>query len=250
MTSARSSDAPRDTEPIGQARWARVAQSLRQRVVDGEWKAGEAIPAESALAHAYGVALGTMRTAIQALVEGGLLEREQGRGTFVRGAIAGASLARFFRWGAVGADELPESRVRKVRRVVAGEQVARALGIAPAASVLRLARHRVRAGRVLLHESIWLPLPLFAPLEALTPSKFGPLLYPMYAQRCGVTVHRALDDLSFATLDARVAAALGLPTGHPAIRVARRAFDLAGRPVEYRITFGDANEFRYQAEVR
>jgi len=134
--------------------------------------------------------------------------------------------------------------------VFAGTEVARALGVGADAPVLRLGRRRVRAGRVLLHEAIWLPLPAFAALEALRPSQFGALLYPMYAQRCGITVHRAIDDLSFAALDARVAAALGLHAGDPAIRVARRAFDLAGRAVEYRITFGDANDFRYQAEVR
>ena len=36
----------------------------------------------------------------------------------------------------------------------------------------------------------------------------------------------------------------------PGVRIARRAYDLAGCAVEYRITCGDAREFRYRAEVR
>lgn len=244
-----SEQAPAAPPAAGRARWALIAQSLRERIVAGEWRAGDAIPAESALARSHGVALGTMRAAIEALSDEGLLERVHGRGTFVRAGIAGAGLSRFFRWGD-GGDALPQSRVLSARTLAASAEVARALGIPAKDAVLRLRRHRVREQRVLLAETIWLPLPAFAALASLAPADFGPLLYPLFARRCGIVVHRAIDDIAFHPLDARTAATLGLEPGDPGVRIARRAFDLSGRAVEYRITCGDAREFRYRAEVR
>ena len=71
------------TEP-GLSRYASLAHALRARVVAGEWSPGSALPAESQLAKEHGVALGTMRRALELLVEQGFIERIHGRGTFVR----------------------------------------------------------------------------------------------------------------------------------------------------------------------
>ncbi len=240
--------APGDGPPAGQARWASIAASLRSRIATGEFPAGDPLPSEAALASAYGVALGTMRAALQSLVQAGLIERRHGKGTFVRSGIGSGSLSRFFRWGASG--ELPDARVVSVKEVAAGVEAARALGLGVHAPVLRLVRLRTRAGRPLLHERICLPLERFARLATLAPGEFPPLLYPFYARRCGVTVHRALDDLAFERLAPRIAQSLELPAGHPAIRVTRLAFDLAGRAVEHRITLGNAEDVHDRAEVR
>ena len=77
---------------------------------DRRWTPDEAIPAESGLAEAYGVSLGTMRKALQQLVDEGLLERHQGSGTFVRRARFDRSLFRFFRHGAMAPSATAPSR--------------------------------------------------------------------------------------------------------------------------------------------
>ncbi|AVS86112.1 GntR family transcriptional regulator, partial [Paracidovorax avenae] len=94
----------------GLARYAALAETLRRRVVRGEWPPGSALPAEQALAAEHGVALGTLRRALELLVEQGLIERIHGRGTFVRSGIAGASMLRFFRFGE-GPAGVPASRI-------------------------------------------------------------------------------------------------------------------------------------------
>ncbi len=78
---------------------------------------------------------------------------------------------------------------------------------------------------------------------------WGDLLYPLFAQRCGVQVHRALDSIGFGNLAAVPARALRLPAGHPCARVQRLAYDLAGRCVESRTTLGDANAFAYTVAI-
>ena len=87
-----------DQPAPGQSRYGWLAASLRARITRGEWVPGTALPAEAALAREHGVALGTLRQALALLVAEGLLERQHGRGTFVRAGLGGASMLRFFRF--------------------------------------------------------------------------------------------------------------------------------------------------------
>lgn len=231
----------------GQSRYGALAASLRSRVISGEWPPGSAIPAEQALASEHGVALGTMRRALELLAQEGLVERVHGRGTFVRAGLAGASMMRFFRFGDGG--EVPASRIlsRQVANLPAGP--ARALGVGKAERALKLRRLRSLGGEPCLLEDIWLPLPAFAALEHGDPHEWGDLLYPLFAERCGIHVHRAVDDISFDALGAADARALGLPAGHPCARVTRHAFDVGGRCIEHRISRGDAHAFHYTVSI-
>ena len=83
---------------LGQSRYGNLATALRDRILQGEWVPGEVIPAESALAQSYGVALGTIRQALSLLVQDGVLQRRHGKGTFVTTGVNGASMMRFFRF--------------------------------------------------------------------------------------------------------------------------------------------------------
>ena len=234
----------------GLSRYAALALELRARILRGEWEPGQALTAETELARVYGVALGTMRQAIALLVQQGLLERQHGKGTFVKTGLDGASMLRFFRFRHTDSAQPPVSRILNHKKVPADAATARALGLRDGAPVLALERLRSLAGQPCLLESIALPLPLFAPLAASEPADWGDLLYPEYQRRCGVVVHRAEDELSFDTLGASNARRLGLTKGHPCVRVRRQAFDLAGRCVEARVTLGDAFDFQYTAHVR
>ena len=235
------------SEP-GQSRYGALAAAMRARIVAGEWPAGSAIPSEQTLAAEHAVALGTMRRALDLLAEQGLVERIHGRGTFVRQGLGGAPMLRFFRFGAA-ATEPPASRIRARDALAAPAEVARVLGCGTGEQVLRLKRLRSVGKQPALHEEIWLPLPLFAALSQGSPAGWGDLLYPLFAERCGVHVHRAVDTIGFGNLGAAHARALRLPAGHPCARVQRQAFDLSGRCVEWRTTLGDANAFHYTVSI-
>ena len=234
----------------GLSRYAELAADLRARILRGQWEPGQALAAETELARTYGVALGTMRQAIALLVDEGLLERQHGKGTFVKAGLGGASMLRFFRFRHTDSAEAPTSRILGRSQVPADAATAQALAVPQGKPVLALERLRSVAGQPCLVESITLPLPLFKPLAGSDPTDWGDLLYPEYQRRCGVVVHRAEDQLSFDTLSAAHARRLGLAKGHPCVRVRRSAYDLAGRCVELRVTFGDAFDFEYTAHVR
>jgi GntR family transcriptional regulator len=236
-----------DREP-GQSRYGALAGALRERVIAGEWPPGSALPSEQMLASEHGVALGTMRRALELLVQQGLVERIHGRGTFVRAGLSGATMMRFFRFGDQ-AGEVPTSRILSRQLASLSAEAARALGIAKGEPALKVRRLRSLGGEPCLLEELWLPLPLFQPLAELEPQQWGDLLYPLYAERCGVHVHRAVDEIRFDTLSAADARALGLPAGHPCAKVARQAFDRVGRCIEYRLTRGDAHAFHYTVSI-
>lgn len=232
----------------GLSRYASLAQALRSRVVAGEWPPGSALPAESQLASEHGVALGTMRRALEMLVEQGFIERIHGKGTFVRQGLAGASMLRFFHFDG-GTGEIPVSRILQRSQVSAPAMVSRSLGIGAGEPVLRLHRLRLMGTQPRLLEEIWLPLDLFAPLAEDDLAAWDDLLYPMFARRVQVHVHRALDEISFAQLSASQAQHLALPAGHPCAQVQRSAFDFTGRCVEVRTTRGDAHAFHYTVTI-
>ena len=232
----------------GQSRYAALADAIRQRVVAGEWPPGTALPAETSLSAEHGVALGTLRRALELLAEQGLIERRHGKGTFVRDRLSGAPMLRFFRFGE-GDGQVPQSKVIARQAVAASAEVARRLGVGRGDRVLRLQRLRSLGGQPRLFEEIWLPVPPFQALLELPLADWGDLLYPLFADRCGVAVSRATDEIGFASLAAARAQALKLPAGHPGVTVTRQAFDLAGRCIEFRLTHGDAFAFHYTVTI-
>lgn len=60
-----------------------VATLLQKRIQSGDWVRGERLPSIDALAESFDVAVVTVRQALKVLEEKGLVDRHQGRGTFV-----------------------------------------------------------------------------------------------------------------------------------------------------------------------
>ena len=65
-----------------------LAEAIRQRIAHGAWPEGTFLPSLYELAREFDVARLTARQAIQLLVQEGLVESHQGRGTFVTGQRA------------------------------------------------------------------------------------------------------------------------------------------------------------------
>src|ERR1043165_1451387 len=73
-----------DNGKAAEPKYIQVANIIRQNILDGTWREGDAIPPEKILCSRFNIARGTMRQALQLLENEGYLVREQGRGTFIR----------------------------------------------------------------------------------------------------------------------------------------------------------------------
>lgn len=227
--------------------YLQLRDRLASRIGSGEWKPDDALPSENVLAAETGLSVGTVRKAMQMLVDEGLLERRRGSGTYLRAPAFNASLFRFFNVRMPdGEGTIPKSRIL-VRQIEDLPPVAETLfgdrqGI-------RVERLRGTSERVLMAEEIWLRRASFPGFEALDEARIGPLLYPLFLSEYGVFITRAVDEVRFSVADDRIAAQLGLAVGAPIAVIERTAFAGDGRPVEWRIARGSASWFRYRSEV-
>lgn len=230
----------------------RLRDTFAEAIASGTWRIGDAIPTEAELARTHGVALGTVRKAIDHLVDDGLIYRVQGRGTFVRRPTFSSSLARFFfAHDGRRITDREESRIMSVRRETPPPDAAAGLKLDGApADAIHILRLRLTSGEPLLFEQIWLPLEPFAPLLHDEPSTFPVLLYPMYESRFDVVVARAEETLSIAVAPPIAQEHLRLGAGEAVAVLERRAFSQTGEVVEWRRSIGDGKRFRYAIDLR
>jgi GntR family transcriptional regulator len=64
--------------------YQQIANDIRQRILDGDYRSGDKLPTEADLMAEYGVSRIVIRNAVQALVSEGLVTTKRGSGMFVR----------------------------------------------------------------------------------------------------------------------------------------------------------------------
>lgn len=231
--------------------YQRLRDEIAAQIATHVWRPGEAIPTEAELAASHKLAIGTVRKAIQTLVDDGLVERFQGRGTYVRRPSFDSSLFRFLRFhGPDGRHVVPESRILARSGLAGPAEVTKALRLPSGAAVIRLLRQRLIEGRPVLAEEIWLPKDRFEPLLTIPDEEMGALLYPTYESRCGEIVASAEETLTVEALASPFDALLALSPGSPVVVIERLAFGYHGEPLEWRRSCAPASTFRYHIEIR
>ncbi|WP_426959994.1 GntR family transcriptional regulator [Muricoccus radiodurans] len=231
---------------------ARLRDALAARIASQEWPADSRIPAEALLAAEYGVAPNTLRRALGQLVQEGLLERRQGRGTFVRRPAFQAPLFRFFNFEdqAGSGRIIPESRIVGSALTTLPDDAARALRLPAGHAALRLDRLRFWGGEPVVMEEIFLPLPRFAALRDRPIESFETLLYPLYEREFGLVVGGVEDALRVGLADARRAEWLGVAEGSAVAIIDRLSLTVDGAPIEWRRAWGRGDRFSYRISLR
>lgn len=222
--------------PSPQPLYRQVKSHLVHRVLAGEWKPGESLPAETRLAEEYGLSQGTVRKAIEEMAAEGLVSRQAGRGTFVSSHGGERRPFRFHRLRAADGQKIAGDNVEFLdcRETGADARAAAGLGLGPGAPVAETLRRRHFEGRPVLVERICLPAARFpgiaAALEAETPAS----IYLLLERRHNVMVTRVEEQVRARMPDAEEMRLLDLPPQTPVLEVERIAYSLGGEPVEWR----------------
>jgi len=220
---------------------AHLYEQVRARLIEGisanEWRAGEPIPTESELAKGFGVAIGTVRKAVDSLVAQRALVRRQGKGTYVAAHDGRRLMFHFFHVvPRDGAKIYPEVRTLAFRRDRADASAAAALGISPLDKVIRIRNVLCLGGAPVIVDDITLPAQLFPGLTEKIFLARENTIYQLYQSRYGINVLRTDERLRVVPAQRDVAQALELAAGAPLLEIRRVALTFRDRPVELRLS--------------
>src|SRR5690606_1771996 len=136
--------------------YQRLKDDFVRRIARGEWTPNHPIPSETQLAAEFNVSVGTVRRAVDDLVQDDFLYRTQGKGTFVKRANFGTTLERFFRHtDANGVPLKPQGRMLSVTPIGPRPAINDLLQLSPTAPLLELRRLRLIADAPKLYEEIY-----------------------------------------------------------------------------------------------
>jgi GntR family transcriptional regulator len=193
-----------------------VQDELRKRIDRGELPAGARLPSEPDLAAELRVSRATLREALRALGDEGLLRRRQGSGTYVaeRPRMANSLDVNFGVTEAIRAAGMRAGIAQGrhwVEPVSAGE--AARLELEPGQDVVVVERVRTAEGKpVLLSRDIF-PSRLIGDRAQVVEAMFQGSIYEVLERELGVVIHHGVARFRPVRADHAVAGRLGVPRG-------------------------------------
>ena len=216
----------------GLTAWRQIADALTVDIAAGLYGAGQQLPSEAALAMRFAVNRHTVRRALAALAEGGLVRASQGRGTFVEEAPLAYPIGPRTRFSEIvtGAGREAWGDLLASATVPAGPKQAAALAIEPGAPILELLTiHRADDAPISTAQT-WLPLPRFSGFAAAYAER-GSITRAFAA--CGVHDYTRLSTrIRARPADAQEAERLDIAPGRVVMVVSSVNIDSAGLPIQ------------------
>lgn len=225
-----------------------IERNLRDLIINGRLKPGQAVPGEWDLAGRYGVSRLTVRRAVDELVRQNWLERKHGVGTFVRqptmASIAAGKLSFTEQMRAIGRE--PSSKFISQRVVAATDKIARALHIQEGDPIIEITRVRLADNVPILLETACLSTARFPMLENHDWSK-NASLYKVLGEEYQINISAMDHTINPVTLTETEARYLKAAAGAVALLSQIIAYTTDGVPVEYAwsVSNGEKSEFYF-----
>jgi GntR family transcriptional regulator len=227
---------------VREIRYRAIADALRQRVESGEFSAGRLLPSEAELSASYAASRVTVRRALEALRDEGMVDSRQGFGWFVAADPVRQSLGRLGTIEAQLADSGVESerRVLDFRFVPAPARVRQLLGVE---EVLEVRRLNLADGQPFARVTVWCPAELGAGLSRADVER-APFYDLLELPLAGAT-----QSIGAAAASPDDAALLEVPVGSPVLVCERVTSDPAGTPVLASIHVFPAHRTEFVVEL-
>lgn len=228
----------------GRPRYEQLREAVLELVRAGVLGPGAALPAERQLADVTGWSRVTVRKALAALIDQGVILAKPGAGHFV-----GERIVRSFSRLTSFTDDLRarglDPRVVFLDRGVgdATTDEAMTLAVSPGSRVIRLHRLRFGGERPLAVERSVVPQTILPDPTLVAVSLYEAL------QALGTAPARALQRLRAVAIDAATASLLELPAGSPGLQIERQAYLTDGRACEFTRSVYRADAYDFVAEL-
>ncbi len=223
--------------------YAQLMQKIKNSISNGELKIGSKIAAEQDLCIQYGVSRITVRKAISELEKQGILEKKQGKGTFVTVPAIHRKLhaVNSFHDTCRMNGQRPSTRTIASRTVTASVQDTDELGVAVGARVVETVRvHFADKVPVILEENHF-----SMAYSYLLESDLNGSLYNLLSE-CGAEPAQATHVISIRKASRQVAGLLKIEEGGSLLFLHEVIFDKKGRPLHTSSQYirGDIFTFR------
>lgn len=240
---------PSNDSPIigAQPIYKQVCEHFVGLIASGEWQPDKAIPSEIELARSLAVSQGTIRKAMACLERSGLINRQQGRGTFVADQQSDEAQAKYSNLR-MGDGQRVSGIVDAydVEVVRASEKERARLALQKGDEVYRCERTRTLNGHRFMAETLVIPKALFPQLETRLFSI--PRTSFTAARLHGLLVGKAEERVDIVPADSIDAKSLDTTVGTPLLRLDRVIRTRAGQPIEWRVARCDLVEMYYMAD--
>ncbi|WP_119168709.1 GntR family transcriptional regulator [Algihabitans albus] len=234
---------------VGGMKAHRIFLLLKDAIMSGRMEPGEKLPGELKLAEQHKVSRVTVRRALQALREAGLVARRPGIGTLVLeqplDARLTASVSNLLP-NMVQMSEASHVRLLEFSYVEPTGMVRERLGMSSSERVQRSIRVRLMNDKPFSYLVTHVPERI-----ALNYNEADLADTPLFAllERSGVKVSQATQTISAALADQEVAQALSVAVGSPLISLTRVVYDQDGRGVEHLDALYRPDRYRFQIEL-
>ncbi|MGY0155677.1 GntR family transcriptional regulator [Edwardsiella tarda] len=224
--------------------YRQIADSLRQQVISGELKPGDALPTEASLCEHYGVSRVTVRQALKLLSEERVIESLQGSGWYVKEERVNYDIYQLTSFYEKLADRNVDthSDVLTFQVSQASPSIAEALHLTCDDKVYYVKRVRYIKQKAVTLEETWMPLSLFPDLtyEIMQKSK-----YYYIEQIKKLVIERSEQEILPVMPTAEVVDALGIDPQKPILEKISTGFLNDGTVFEYSRNFFKSEDYRF-----
>lgn len=221
--------------------WAQLVEELTRRTTAGEFE--QRLPTDQELMNTYRVSRQTARDAVRRLGESFPVERQRGKGTFIRQAQFEQPVGTMYSWfKSIESQGVTQTSVVRACELRQETSLAAELEVESDAPLFYLERLRLAGEVPLALDRIWVPGNLAAPI--LDVDFTHTALYDELRDKAGVVPTRGEETIQSVIPTSSVAALLEMPKATAAFAIVRKTW-IGDRPLERRETIvrGDRHAF-------
>lgn len=209
--------------------------------------AGDRLPTEKELSEQLDISRLTLREALTALKNEGIVYAVQGRGTFVACDYNHISDTLNINYGVTEMIEMagykPGVQSFEKKLIKADEQIAQQLNVQPGSDVLMCSRIRTADGTPVVYSEDYIT-------PQLTPQFLGVIdenisLYRFFEEECGLTLGTSMTELIPTVADKHLSGMMEIPLYSPLLELRARVVSTFGETLTYAIEYLRPDKFKF-----
>ncbi|WP_018307320.1 GntR family transcriptional regulator [Desulfitobacterium hafniense] len=224
-----------------------LAEDLKEKILAGELKPGDALPSETQLGEQYGISKMTVRNGLRLLAQEGLIESFRGKGSFVAHPNLSELILNLAEHGSENPQDY-DSRLLAINVIAAEDGVALRLQIKPGTKLIQFRRLLLIEGEPVAVENRYLTYQRGKPLveQEIKYADFPEAV----ARHTGIITEGNQVTISAVSLHQAEAELLEASSGIPALKVEQLVYGRQNTPLGLSIMICHGEKYHLIASTR